>query len=106
MTSGGDDPVDEPETQSGCAVDLVQAEQDDLLGVLGADEPWQKHSDDARAEFQLGLAENCAFRGNRKIARQGDLERARQAWSVDRRDGRVRAAPEAHGRAEVEIEDL
>ena len=86
--------------------DAIVGRQDDALGLLRARHPGQQHRHDAGAELQLRLAEDRILRSDRDVACHRQLECTGQAGTVNRRDRRLRAVPEAHRRIEVEIEDL
>ena len=98
--------VDEPDACRLGRRDAVGAGQDDLLGALRADQPWQDHDHDAGAEFQLRLAEHRVLGRNRDVAGERQLAAAGEAIALHRSNRRLLAMPEAHHCGKIAVEDF
>src|ERR1700693_745762 len=66
--AGGNNPVDQTDTQGLRGVDAVLAGEQQLLRLSGAQDPWHDHGDDSGAETDLGLTEPGVVRTHAQIA--------------------------------------
>ena len=98
--SGRHDPVDQPDPFRLDGVDEVAGQQQ-LAGLLLADEVRHQQRDGRGPVADLGLAEPRALGRHDQVAGHRQLEAAGQRVAVDLGDDRLRAIEDAQGRRDV-----